>query len=171
MKLYEEFRDYEKLWDDVTEEDKKLSEDLDPADKVLMETDDFELEYEGFEAEWEKDHFDPGSWHGHYQTRGTQYYPSYTYDVDAISMFETIRDYMLPEYSSKYSNIKEVKEYNRLLKIWENSSEETEDEASAAVDLYLATNLSEFVDTFIEELTDHYAEAAHEWALDNLIPD
>ena len=160
MKLHEEFKEYENLWDDSNKE-------VDPVDQILNTTDDFELEYDGFEVEWYEDHFDPSSSYGHYQTGGTDYHPDFTYKVNAINMFETLRDDILPKHAEKVTDSTLVTEYRKLAQAWENSTDATEAETGDAMELYIAKNLEELVDTFIDEILEHYKEEALEWAHEN----
>lgn len=169
MKLHEEFKEYENLWgtDTFLEE----VAEPDPVDKVLLDTPDIELEYCGFSNKYTKDHFDPGSWRGHYQTSGSDYYGDFTYKVDPVTMFETIRDDIIPEYASKYPTNELLCEYIRLDKLFQEAPTETAEELGETCDLFLAQNLENFVDLFVDELTKYFSEDAHDWARDSLEPD
>ena len=194
MKLHEEFKEYETLWDthSLTEEKEFRSElarlystpegreqlknmsteerqalykadrEVDPVQKVLDATPDFELEYEGYEYEWCEDHFDPGSWYGHYQTTGYDYVDDFVYSVDATSIFELLRDTIIDKYADKVDKSELLDTYKALEKAWKDSSEETEDEACEAMELFLAKNLEDFFYLFEEQVSNYYDDAAHE---------
>ena len=132
MKLHEEFKTYENLWEDY---------ELDPTSKLINSYEDFVFDYEGWEEEGYEDHFDPASAYGHYQTSSTTVHPDFTYDVDAMTVFETLRDKILPEKSNKISDAGLQAEYKKLEAAWENSTEEARYEAGEALDLFIAENL------------------------------
>lgn len=154
-----EFKDYENLWEDTS---------ISPVNKILWDTPDIELEYDDFSNDWFEDHFNPDS--GHYQTTGTDYYSDYTYTRDAVDVYETLRDEVIPEYKDKVPSSKLLSDYLALEQTWENSTEENESETCEAMELFLATHLEEFAEIFNNQLIDYYAEEAEEWALDSLEP-
>jgi hypothetical protein len=159
MKLFEEFNEYENLWSE------------DEIDKVLHQYDDFEIEYAGFESEWYEDHFDPGSYWGHYQTDGVNDYSDFTYEVDAVSIFETLRDTILPKKGESKADDPVVKEWLRLNELAvETAGTPEEDKALYELELFLAKNLDSFFKTFIKEISEYYKEDAQEWAVENLDP-
>lgn len=157
MKLYEEFKEYENLWEayEPTE-----------VDNILWAINDFEFDYEGWEETGVKPGFDPGTSDGYYETEETYEHDDFTYKVDAVSMFEVLRDEILPEHSNKISNSALAVEYKNLETAWENSTKETEDEAGEALDLFLANNLEILVEDFYDELKEYFSERAYEWAND-----
>lgn len=156
MKLHEEFREYENLWEDYEPTE---------VDKLLWAMDDFEFEYDGFEEEGYEDHFDPR--YGHSQTSKTYEHDDYTYKVDAVDMFEFMRDIFLPKNADKISDVELAAEYKKLETAWENSTEETEAAACEALEIFLAKNLEKFVNIFYSELKDYFSEKAYDWARDN----
>lgn len=158
MKLFEEFKEYENLWEVF---------ELSAADKLLLAMDDFEFEYDGWSEDGYEDHFNPNSYYGHYQTRKTYEHNDFTYTVDAVSVFETVRDEMLPNMPDKISNAELAAEYKKLEAAWTNATKETEDEAGEILDLFIAKNLDAFVDDFYTELKAYYRENAYDWARDN----
>lgn len=162
----EEFKEYVNLWDTSLEE----AAEPDPVDKILWSIPDIEFSYDGFSEDQYEDHFDPGLWDGHYQTLETVHFPDYTYTKDAVSVFEALRDEIIPKYKDKVSNNKLLNEYLALVQAWEDSTDETESETSNAVDLFLATHLTDFVSMFEDGLTNYYADEAKEYAIDIIIP-
>lgn len=150
MKLFEEFKEYETLW-----------ESADAVDEILWALKDFVFEYDGWSKDSYVDHFNPDS--GHYTTSKTYEYDDFEYEVDPVSMFEFLRDDFLPRNSDKIFNAKLAAEYKRLEAACENSDEDIE-----ALELFIARNLETFVEMFYEELKEYYKEAAYEWADENL---
>lgn len=162
----EEFKEYTNLWDASLEE----AAEPDSVDKILWNIPDIEFSYDGFSEDRYEDHFDPGLWNGHYQTSETVHFPDYTYTKDAVSVFEALRDEIIPKYKDKVSNNKLLDEYLALVQAWEDSTDETESETSDAMDLFLATHLIDFVSMFEDKLINYYADSAEEYALDNITP-
>lgn len=194
MKLHEEFKEYETLWDApiLAEEKKFRSEyakllstpegreqfmamspeerfalsreaaEADPVQKILNATPDFELEYEGYEYEWYEDHFNPDYAYGHYQTTGKSYLDDFVYSVDAGSMFELLRDIIIDKYANDVGKSELLDTYKALEKTWEDSTEEIEEEACEAMELFLAKNLKDFFDIFEKQIYDYYYEKAYE---------
>lgn len=156
MKLHEEFKEYENLWEDA---------ELDPVDEILNDYDSIKFDYDGFTVEGYEDHFDPR--YGHWDTAETYEHDDFTYDVDAVSMFEFLRDTFLPKNVNKISDVELATEYKKLESAWENSTDETEDAACEALEIFLAKNLEEFVNIFYYELKEYYSEEAYDWARDN----
>lgn len=162
----EEFKEYTNLWDASLEE----AAEPDSVDKILWNIPDIEFSYDGFSEDQYEDHFDPGLWNGHYQTSETVHFPDYTYTKDAVSVFEALRDEIIPKYKDKVSNNKLLDEYLALVQAWEDSTDETESETSDAMDLFLAAHLIDFVSMFEDKLINYYADSAEEYALDNITP-
>jgi hypothetical protein len=159
MKLHEEFKEYESMW--LTE-----ARDLDPVDKILHDLPHIKLEYEGFEDDWCEDHFNSAD--GHWQTGGTYYYDDFVYPVDAVDMFECLRDRILEKPGAKVSN-ELVAKYVELQKAWENTETPEEEEARGdEMELFLAQHLKEFVEIFNDELLDFFSERAYDWAVDHV---
>lgn len=146
---------------------RKADRAMNPVARELDALDDFRLEYDGFEYEWFEDHFDPGRWHGHYQTSGTDYHDDFIYKVDPSTMFETMRDNIIPKFASKYPTDKLLSEYNKLDNLFQNAGPEEEDKLGEACDLFLAQNLESFVDLFLDEVTEYFSEDANDWANKN----
>lgn len=141
--------------------------------KILTEIETIPLEYDGFENDWYEDHFDPNSSYGHYQTGGTNSYGSFTYEADAVTVFEYLRDSLLPEQAGKKSNSL-LAEFKRLNDICDSIDYKTQadafEKAGEELEIFIVQNLDEFVDMFMEDILDYFAEGAQEWALDNLDP-
>jgi hypothetical protein len=143
---------------------------VDPVDQILQKTPDIPFEYEGFDSEWSKDHFDPNSWYGHYTTDGVDHYGDYSYKVDATTVFEDIRDDMIPKYLNKVPSSELVIECKKLYDAWNNSTDETEEETGEAFEVFIAKNLEELAEIFNKPLSAQYAENAQEWASEHLEP-
>lgn len=156
MKLHEEFKTYETLW-----------EDYEPTelDKLLWAMDDFEFEYDGWEEEGYTDQFDPR--YGHYQTSKTYEHDDFTYKVSAMDVFEVLRDEILPTNKDKISDAGLQAEYKKLEAVWENATEETADAAGDALDLFIAKNLEDLANYFYAELETIFKDEAYSWANDN----
>ena len=148
----------------------KEDREADPVYKTLDTTPDFDLEYDGFADEWCKDHFDPGSWYGHYQTCGTNHYSDFVYSVDAQSMFETLRDTIIPMHG-KLGMDELLDNYLNMEKVWEDAEGAEADALEEELDLLLAKNLDHIFEMFVEEITAHYYDDAYEWAREHLDPD
>lgn len=146
----------------------KADQEADPVQKEINTFNDFEFEYGGFSSEWYEDHFDPGSWHGHYQTGGSYQYPDFTYTVAPSEVFDTLNDIILPKYADKVKPNELLTTYLQLEKAWSESNNENEAELGEAMDLYLAENLDAFVDLFMEQLSEYYQDDAYKWAEENL---
>lgn len=144
----------------------KADREADPVQKVLDEIKEVDLEYGGFSHDWFEDHFDPNSQYGHYQTGGTNYYNSFTYTVDATSVFECL-DGLLPFKLDKLPVNDLTTEYKRLLKVYNEAPDDKEDEANEALALFLAQNLIEFVEIAEEYVLDYFAEEAEDWAVEH----
>lgn len=147
-----------------------LQEAASPVDQILHKTPNIIFEYEGFDSDYSEDHFDPNSWYGHYTTDGVDHYGNYDYKVNATTVFEDIRDYMIPDYLDKVPSSELTTECKRLYDACENSTEETEDETEEAFEVFIAKNLEKLAEIFNKPLTDRYAEQAQEWASENLEP-
>jgi hypothetical protein len=158
MKLFEEFKTYENLWEDYEPTE---------VDKILWAMNDFEFEYDGFEVEDVEDRFDPGSWHGHYQVSKTYEHDDFTYKVDAMDVFEVLRDEILPTNKDKISDAGLQAEYKKLESAWENSTKETEEDTGEALDLFIAKNLEDLANDFYSELEAYFKDRAYDWANDN----
>ena len=165
MKLYEEFKEYENMW----EASKSLKESADPVDEILAKTPDYELEYEGYDEDWYKDKWNYNTM-SHDQDYGTHHIPDYTYAVDAVSLFEYLVD-LLQEKAKEPITNELMAEYKKLMDAWYKAEGEEEDRASAAMELYIAQHLHEFAELYEEEIAEKYSDAAYEWSLENVEPD
>lgn len=146
-----------------------LTEDLDPIDQLLFETSAIELNFNGFDRDAFQDKFDPNS--GHYTVDWTNHYGDFTYEVSAVSIFEKLRDEIIPKHMSKFEGNEIVDKFKILYQNWEASTKETEEETCSKMEMYLAENLDEFVEIFNEQLLEEYEENAEEWAYDHMEPE
>lgn len=147
----------------------KADNAVDPIQKVLNDIKEIDLEYGGFANDWYEDHFDPNSYYGHYQTGGTDHYDDFTYTVDATSVFEYLNE-LLPAKLDKLPVNDLTVEYKKLLKAYNDSTDDMEEEAGEALDLFLAQNLEEFVEIAKEYVLEHFAEDAEAWAIEHSEP-
>jgi hypothetical protein len=142
--------------------------EVDPVDQILKKTPDYELEYEGFEEDWYEDHFDPGSYYGHYQTGGVYNVNDFIYKIDAVTLYEFLADFLngkLKE-TSPYSL---TNEYNKLAQACIDAEGTDEEEAvNEVADVFLAQNLHDFAEIYYEDLLKYYHDDAYEWARDHL---
>ena len=153
----------------TAEAEKNLTEDAvnDPAatSALLTKIGEVEIEFPEFEQEWVKDRADVRG--QHVQDYGTDLYPAFTYSVDATTVFEDLRETIIPEYKNRVENSELLTQYLNLAQ----ASEDGDTEAVNALDFFLAQHLEEFVEIFNKALVERYEEAAQEWALDNLEPE
>ena len=162
MKLHEEFKEYENLWES--------SETVDPVDEILKQTPDYELEYEGYDEDWYKDKFDPTSLYGHDQDYGTHHYNDFTYAIDAVRLFEYLADDLLQDKAQEPITSDLMAEYKKLMDAWYAAKGDEEDRACDAMELYIATHLHELADLYSKDIEEHYKDDAYEWAYENLDP-
>lgn len=223
MKLHEEFKEYETLWEDAelvdnTDEYTKLCstyegreqlrsmsseeklalykpESFDTLQNILIkairEEGDIPLEYDGFSREYSQDHFDPGSYYGHYQTSSLVDYDNFTYKVDPDEMFDVLHDEILPKYLDKvlldstvekerdisatfrHNDLK--KDKHILIKYKELAQEAEKTSGNSAADeeavftecFFLADHLDTFIYHFNDQLLKYYEDEAIEWAEEN----
>ena len=163
MKWQDEFKLYENMW-----ETNNVKQD--PVQQILDQTPDIEFDYAGFKRERSEDHFDPNSLYGHYTKDWTDSYGSFTYKVDAITVFEDMRDEMIPSYLDKVEQSDLTAECKKVYDAWYNATEETEAETGEAFELFVAKNLETLAKVFEEYLLEKYAEDAEDWAEKNLEP-
>lgn len=174
MRLYEEFKEYETLWE---------AHEQDQVDEILRGYDDFEFEYDGFDDDNYEDHYSYDF--GHYTTSKLTHYDSFTYKVDAISLFDFMRDDFLPDNADNISDDKLEDTFKKLntatddtyaalnIAKEKNTPEEIKAATAAyntamdALELFIANNLGTFVDMFYSELLDCYEDEARDWARDN----
>lgn len=161
----------EKLRAMSTEERLKLYQEdaaVDPVQQILNNTSNIGFEFEGFDRERYKDKWDPNT--GHYTKDWTDSYDSFTYTQDATTVFEDIRDEMIPKYIDKVEQDSTVQECKKLYDAWQSSTEETEEETGDKFELFVAQNLEDLAVVFNEYLIEKYREAAEEWAEEHREP-
>lgn len=170
MKLHEEFKEYETLWEEV-EETKVLKENSDSSeeliDKALEGIADFELEYDGWTDHDAKDHF---GWNGHYQTTTHINYPEFTYEVEVAEMYEDMRDVLLVKYADKHMKNALVQEWQRLYAAYETASDEEKVAAEEAIDIFVADNLEDLFIELYNDILSYYKDRAYEWAHEFIEP-
>lgn len=132
---------------------------------LLTKIGEVEIEFPEFEHEWFKDRTDA---RGEYrQDYGTDVYPAFTFKVDATTVFEDLREAIIPEYKDKVNKSDLLTQYLKL----DQASEDGSTETANALDFFLAQHLEDFVEIFNKALVERYEEAAHEWALEHLEPE
>lgn len=169
------------VWDELEKLQEAENETKDPVDELLAKIPCIVLDYSSFTREYAQDHFDPR--HGHYQTSKDYLWPEFEYEVDTVSMFETVRDDIIPDYINKVKPSLSKYKYNtsftkslatldtelkNLYTTYKNASPETEAEACQALELFIAQNLESIVILFENWIKEYYAEDAEEWAENNL---
>lgn len=154
-----------------SEERLKLYNDdnaVDPVHQILSKTSDIEFEFDGFSRDRYEDKWDYNT--GHYTKDWTDDYDSFTYSQDATTVFEDIRDEMIPKYIDKVEQDSTIQECKKLYDAWQNSTEETEDETGDKFDLFVAQNLEDLAVIFNKYLVEKYVEDAENWAEEHLEP-
>lgn len=158
MKLHEEFKLYESLWDN-------------PVDKILQEDPVIELEFDGFSRDWEEPY---ASWNGYEVVdrvkSGENTYHKFTYKVDSRDIFELLRDTIIPKHWNEVPANDLLTAYRKLESAWESSTPEDEEKTCEAMELFLAEHLETFIEMFLKQLKEEYLEEAEEWAIDHLSP-
>ena len=202
MKLQEEFKLYETMWEDEQplkeevpefrseyarlmstpegrEKFKAMSSDekvklykedneADPVQQILDKASAIEFDYSGFSEDNFEDKWNDIS--GHYTVDWVDTFGDFTYEVDAVTVFEDIRDDMIPTYLNKVKQSELVTECKKVYDAWYNSTEDTEEAAGEAFELFVAKNLEDLALLFEGYLLVKYAEDAREWARMNLEP-
>lgn len=159
-KLYEEFKEYEHLW-----------EEADPVNQILSEIGDIEFEYDGFETDWCEHVYSPAEPYGDREIGGTNQYSEFTYKRDADWVFSDLAEVIIPEHADKVPANDLLNEYMRLAQAVDNATDsKTQDAYLDEQSLLLAKNLKAFVEMFYKYLLEYYAEDAQEWATENLEP-
>lgn len=190
MKLYEEMKMWEAMWDDPKSAKYTDDEIWNLVDGLIAKIpENYLFEYGGFTDEGYEDHFDPGSWYGHYQTSSSSYYSDFTYEVEPGDMYEKLAEGS--NWAEIIEAVKNRKYKHRLLtdplkepgaKDLLNTVAKLEKELKAVPReqnqaqankyyLFIAENLDALVEILYEYLCDYYEENAYEWARDNMEPD
>jgi hypothetical protein len=156
MKLHEEFREYENLWEDY---------EPDEISKMLWAMDDIEIEYDGWTEEGFNDHFD--SRYGHWTTPTSYDVPDTVYKVDAMTMYEALIDHILPKYINEVDDKNLVAEYKSLVAACEeseNSSKEASEAAWDALALFIVQNMEDLVALLYDKVQEHFEDDARRYA-------
>lgn len=161
MNIYE-------VWDKL---DKLNESEADLIDKILWSTPDYEFYYDGFARDYTTDHFDPESSHGHYQTSQKYYWNGFTYEVDAVEIFEQLTGHIIEENLAKVQNTEISNKLRALFDATKNAPTEEQENTLNTFELFVAENLDDIVDLFDKPLKEHYREEAEEWAEEQLDPE
>jgi hypothetical protein len=160
INLVEEWKLYETMWDESRQED--------PVQQILNKASDIEFEFGGFSRDRFKDKWSHTT--GHYTKDWTDRYDNFTYMVDAITVFEDIRDKMIPKYIDKVEQSPLIIECKKVFDAWNNSTPETEAKTGEIFDLFIANNLEALAEVFNNQLKEEYEEEAENWAEENIEP-
>jgi len=174
MKLYEEMKMWESLWEDKIETyiDEKTDKII---DSILEQTEDFVVEYEGFDEDYDEDHWDYSS-ESHYQTSSTAHYGDFEYEIEAVDVWEDTVN-MSQKDIDKYKYIQSAGNselLNTFIKLQKETTEAPKEQATLywnRLGVFVAENLDELFDIFYEYFYDKHEERAYEWALDHISPD
>ena len=202
-KLYEEFKLYENLWEDVEEpqegEKEKTVTSEDPyaefnlsaseEEALAAYTEPFEIEYDGFNIEWDEDRWDPNSAYGHYSVSKSSSINDFTYEVDPEDMYDTLVS-MVHKHVVKTNNIEKVLNiYKKSVGFWSEASAESsvaayrdmlfdyqklvkicaEDPDEGAEEkqyIFIADRLDEFFVLFYPFIQKYYKDSARNSMLD-----
>jgi hypothetical protein len=167
MKLHEEFKLWESMWDKkpgTLKEDQEAEED--PVLEILNKIPTVEFKYDSYTRESSTDHFNPVD--GHWTTSSSARVPGFEYSVDSWTVYEDLRDMIIPKYENKVPKNELLTKY---LDLQQNYVAEIEDEFYTPAEIFLAENFDAFVDMFINQLSDYYEDAAMEWAEENVDPE
>lgn len=163
MKLYEEFKEYETLWEKVTADDINSK-----ADKLYYDLEDVEFEYDGFAGDSYEDRYSYD--YGHYTVDKTVYYDDFTYVVDVAYVLEALERSIIPK-DNRYGCPAFLEPYYDLKAIADNAkNEKQKTEAQAHMNHLLVKHFDELVDEYYRELKDYFADEAYEWAVENVEP-
>jgi hypothetical protein len=196
MKLYEEFKEYENLWDESLKEEKEFRSEY----ARLRSTAEGRAELERlrqtdraafrkiFEADCELDpvnklaekvinslpdiEFEYDGFYADFDEPA--YYSDFTYSVEAGDVYLLITGeykdsgykYFTSKCSKKVLANKTVQKWIELNKAYENASIADEDDAWETLGIFEIENFEELVDLFSDVLHDYYKEEAQEWAID-----
>lgn len=174
MKLFEEFKLYEIMWDEeqlkgVSSKELQEDNEADPVHQILSKMEDIDFEFGGFDRERYEDKWSNTS--GHYTNDWTDHYGYFNYSQDAMTVFEDIRDEIIPKYIDKVEQVPLIQECRKLYYEWNNSTDETEDETGAKFELFIAQHLEDLSYIFNDQLTEKYMEEAEAWAAEHLEPE
>jgi hypothetical protein len=174
MNLYEEMKLWEAMWEDkvenfIDEKTEKIVDDL------LGKVDDFVIEYEGFDEEYDEDHWDYSS-ESHYQTTSTVHYGDFEYEVDAGDVWEGIVNLSQEEIEKhKFTPSTESSEVlNTFIKLQKEAESAPKDQSTLywnRLGVFVAENLDKLFNIFYSYFQDEYEELAYEWARESLDPD
>lgn len=123
-RLFEEFKNYENLWEAVEEVPATKGEELDKEFELSASWErawdtcpsTFELEYDGFIEDWAQDSWDPESPYGYTTISRTTEYDDYTYEITDEQLLDSLK-YILDKKRLTPAKIdKVIKELTRPYK-------------------------------------------------------
>ena len=188
-KLFEEFKEYENLWEDVSTEGPEAKSAADPYAEFNLSNsveealdnfpDDFEIVYDGYTANWEDDAWDYER-EEHTTVSRSRKYDDFTYRVSAKDVWEVLRDSIIDEYIDKPGYLEKAFKYYAsefLSPSWADESiadlkkvvadykklqelQKTDDEAGDKTDIYIADQLDSFFVLFELPLKEYYKDLA-----------
>jgi hypothetical protein len=170
MKLFEEFKEYENMWDS----DEPVKEEFRSEYQRLMSTPEGRAQLDAMDVHdryrLSRDDMAVDPFYVALEPLGNDIemeYDDFTYTWDTVGVFEAMRDDILPKHASKEAsgpNAALIAEYQKFEKAWEEAKPgEEENRAAEEEDLFIAKNLGKFIEIFNEELLDHFADQAYEW--------
>jgi hypothetical protein len=174
MKLYEEIKMWESLWEDrietyIDEKTEKIIDDL------LEKADNYIIEYEGFDEDYAEDHWDYSS-ESHYQTSTIAHYGDFEYEIEVGDVWEDIVNISQKDID-KHKFIQSAKStelLNTFIKLQKEAEEASKDQATLywnRLGVFVAENLDGLFEIFYDYFYNKYEELAYEWALDHVDPD
>ena len=173
MKLYEEFKEYENLWEALEDEGNQTEKEFRSEYARLSSTPEGreQLKAMDFRKRRELEQADRKI-RPSYKLLSSYYtitleYEDYNYEADAHRVFEAIHDILcFEENLAKMSNRELANKYDELWDAWSNATPEDSLEAEEAFDYFVAENLDEFVSELYDELLEDFDDFATEWAKD-----
>lgn len=147
-KLFEEFKEYENLWEDAPTEEPKATEPEEPEeeedeqeveeqklrDELNLSTEEeviawykqhnyrVEISYPGYTDTWDEDRWDPNSDYGHYTVTKSKSYDDFEYEIDVEEALEFVWDKIIwneEKYLTPTYLDKVVKKLQRQSLRWE----------------------------------------------------
>lgn len=167
MKLHEEFKLYETMWDDPARTYTENTEDetFDLIGKLMNEkyTEDFILECPGFDEYIEILTGDSDPWGGRDTRGGTVHFPDFEYPIEPDELYDFLINLPQKELGKfvKYSEPTEV--VNTFVSLQKNYNKPNT-ELEQKLCLFVAENLDILFKDANYYIYDHYADEAYEWA-------
>jgi hypothetical protein len=143
------------------------------VDELLDKADPCIIEYEGFDDEYTKDHWDYSS-ESHYQTSSTLHYSDFEYEIEVGDAWYDIVNILQKDLDKVIKSNKPSELLNTFIKLQKETEAASKDQATLywnRLGVFVAENFDGLFEIFYSYLYDKYEELAYEWALDNVDPD